>query len=195
MISLIKNFFTDLIPLNWSFELEDIGDITVLADMSNLVSAMTLTYKFTLVEVVENLLVKIEHHDVQTNLKNEIINVATSEKLLFIMSFKAGSHLEFAIDYGDGKSDSFISNDLRTTITTFEHQYDIEGIFSIEIVGVNNVSVINQTFDDAINVFELVGNIKSTIQSVRFEQEDVVDVFGDSSELLATIFGTDIVSR
>lgn len=181
--------------MQFNFQKEDIGDITVFAYLSNLVSSLTLKFEFTLIEVVQEPIVKVQNGIALTDLKNDTVDVAVLSKLIFLVSVSFGSHLDIAINYGDGQSSLFTFDNPLITDASFEHQYTTEGIFSVTVATVNNVSSSMQKYVDAVNVFEVVDDVVSRIQTVRFEQEDVLDIFVDSSELFALAYGSEVFAR
>ena len=182
-----------MFPTIFEFSKEDIGNVTVLAKISNLVSTTTLKFEFTLVEVINIMKLNVQANDetASVDLDSGSVHIATFKELTFTESLQAGSHINVSIEFGDGEVDETTPSNFLDRSATFKHIYKAPGIYDISISASNVISNLNRAFLDSIYVYDEVNDVRFNVKNVIYDPELYPDanIFQNRSELFTLIFG------
>ncbi|XP_076818399.1 uncharacterized protein LOC143464499 isoform X1 [Clavelina lepadiformis] len=194
----------DLFPKQFMFTRDHVGANNVIAELSNRVSSVSLTYEFVVIEVLEGLrldVINLEDSST-TYLTNVNDGVFTQTYKGFSIVFRAfvseGSHATFTIDYGDSSVESKHSPVLfaNRIYAEFSHSYKHEGNYALSLTASNGVSSLTRNFSALIQVYEKVSNITTTTQFVDFDERlTEINVMKESSELYALAYGKSGIVR
>ena len=147
------------------------GEIIIAANVSNLVSVVTVDRTITVQAVIENPVVQLTQQF-----------VATDEVALFDVTLDQGSHVEFDVNFGDGSDPINFphSNVSHSTISEqFSHTYTESGNYTITLTASNDVtdtSVVVEASEQIVvqrpfDVLELTTDITANAGGVYVLQE------------------------
>ena len=188
------SLFLEIFPTTLAFGYEEVGDVDVVVELSNLVSKVTLKYSFTMVERIEDLQVDAESSfSGLLSLENGLVVAAEGESLKFVVFVGAGSHVDYVIYYGDGNSDAKPSPVLLAinSVVIFTHDYEDYGIYDINITATNLVHSTNALYPSTIKVLEIVESVIVSVKKIDFDEELYgSSIFDELSEIFSLLFAS-----
>lgn len=180
-----------MFPRSFTFSKDDIGDVLITAQISNLVSETSLDFQFTLYEIISGLTVTVTTNGQSVDLDESPVHAAKFTELSFEVSFLTGSHFHIEIDYGDGVTDKLTPSSILTSLSSFKHSYEDRNIYNVSIYAYNEVSKFEYKYNESVHIYDEVEEIEFKVENVVYEQDLYPDlqIFDDSSELFTLIFG------
>jgi len=185
----------DVFPESITFDYEEVGDVVVYVELSNIVSRTALKYQFTLIEKIEGLkLDVVSSFSGLLNLEDAdaAVDAAEDEDLIFVVTVTAGSHVEYTIDYGDGNFDteSPLTLHAKNSVLKFTHYYEKYGIYDVNITAKNAIHPMSRFYETSVRVYETVDSISTSVKTVDYNQDLYGgSIFDQSSEVFALLFG------
>ena len=146
----------------------DVGEVTVDVNCSNLVSTKTLRSTFTIQRLIKEF-----HLSTATNFLS-----TKGDPLSLLTSVQSGSHIDVYIDFGDGSTEynSDLNLDGDPYSRTITHNYTAPDHYTVQAVVSNGVSNVSTGLPDTIIVQNPIEDLTAVLVSTESLNEDVISL-------------------
>lgn len=158
-----------------------IGNVTVVAQLENLVSEIELKYEFLLVEIIEKIIVKAsspENPDFVKKLNDNRydINLPTDSKFVLSLSVNKGSSVTYRAYFENDIMKTAKSASLLAALdeVKIEHSFSLAGEYNTTVAAFNSLSLQNTTIYN-IKVYDKVQDLDVNLRYIDDAEFSIVN--------------------